>query len=269
MKPTKETTIAINTIATLAVATSVVMAATFILFYYLDTSTGIKDAWSTIASFFGGFATLTAAYIASKLFNDWKEEKKYELENNLLTKILSEIRPIYVELLRIRSDSNNLKSININLIVKTDYISRNNLDLFTSTLGFFPSIKAYCIIKNDDELLKLYDKFDAHCYCFISFYKILFLNKYRTYYHKFIHTNNALGLPSLEHYDIFRPYSDNRKDDLVIDIKEVLQVFKTNALEAVIGDNSTLTTYDEWLNETIEHLKEIEDLCIDRLKVPD
>ncbi|MDR3029936.1 MAG: hypothetical protein LBV35_15980 [Acinetobacter sp.] len=259
----------LNIFAIMFVVLIFIMALTFIIFHFQDASTSLKDAWSTTASFFGGFATLTAAYIGSKLFNDWKEEKKYELENNLLTKILSEIKPIYVELLRIRSDSNNLKSININLIVKTDYISKNNLDLFSSTLSFFPSIKAYCTIKNDDELLKLYDKFDAHCYCFISFYKILFLNKYRTYYYKYMHTNNALGLPSLEHYDIFRPYPDKRKEDLAIDIEEVLQVFKTNALEAVIGDNSTLTTYDEWLNETIEHLQEIEDLCIDRLKVPD
>lgn len=79
MKPTKETTIAINTIATLAVATFVVMGSTFILFYYLDSATGIKDAWSTIASFFGGFATLTAAYIASRLFNDWKEQHNLQI----------------------------------------------------------------------------------------------------------------------------------------------------------------------------------------------
>lgn len=79
MKPTKETTIAINTIATLAVATFVVMGATFILFYYLDSATGIKDAWSTIAGFFGGFATLTAAYIASRLFNDWKEQHNLQI----------------------------------------------------------------------------------------------------------------------------------------------------------------------------------------------
>lgn len=32
----------------------------------------IKDSFSTTAGFFGGIATLVAAYIASRLFNDWK-----------------------------------------------------------------------------------------------------------------------------------------------------------------------------------------------------
>ncbi|MCF0265465.1 hypothetical protein KW868_13495 [Acinetobacter guillouiae] len=98
MKLTKETAIAINTIATLAVATSVVMAATFILFYYLNSSTGIKDAWSTIASFFGGFTTLTAAYIASKLFNDWRDEQAYLLAKELSLEIWTEFDSLYMEL---------------------------------------------------------------------------------------------------------------------------------------------------------------------------
>lgn len=86
MKPTKETTIAINTIATLVVAASVLMAATFILFYYLDSSTGIKDAWSTIAGFFGGFATLTAAYIASILFNRWEDQHNIQVNSEFIMK---------------------------------------------------------------------------------------------------------------------------------------------------------------------------------------
>ena len=43
----------------------------------------LKDALSITASFFGGLATLTAAYIASRLFNDWKEQKKYEVPYSL------------------------------------------------------------------------------------------------------------------------------------------------------------------------------------------
>lgn len=51
-------------------------------FMFLDadpTDQPLKDSLAITASFFGGFATLTAAYIASKLFNDWRDEKEYEL----------------------------------------------------------------------------------------------------------------------------------------------------------------------------------------------
>ncbi|MBJ8552668.1 hypothetical protein [Acinetobacter bereziniae] len=55
----------------------------FVLSDSLPSSQPLKDALSITASFFGGFATLTAAYIASKLFNDWREQKKYEIISNL------------------------------------------------------------------------------------------------------------------------------------------------------------------------------------------
>ena len=38
----------------------------------------LKEALSITASFFGGFATLTAAYIASRLFNDWKDQQRHQ-----------------------------------------------------------------------------------------------------------------------------------------------------------------------------------------------
>ncbi|UOH16900.1 hypothetical protein [Acinetobacter sp. NyZ410] len=42
----------------------------------------LKEALSITASFFGGFATLTAAFIASKLFNDWKDQHNKQIINN-------------------------------------------------------------------------------------------------------------------------------------------------------------------------------------------
>lgn len=45
-------------------------------FMFLDTTPTrqpLKDSLSITASFFGGFATLTAAFIASRLFNDWRD----------------------------------------------------------------------------------------------------------------------------------------------------------------------------------------------------
>ena len=51
----------------------------FILLDTKPTEQPLKDALSITASFFGGFATLTAAYIASKLFNNWKEQHNLQI----------------------------------------------------------------------------------------------------------------------------------------------------------------------------------------------
>lgn len=57
---------------------------TFWIFYTYSTSpAAAKDALSTTAGFFGGVATLWAACIATYLFNDWREQKKYVLVSTL------------------------------------------------------------------------------------------------------------------------------------------------------------------------------------------
>lgn len=48
-------------------------ASAWILFEFKGSSTSLKDTWSIVSSLFGGAATLVAAYIASLLFNDWRE----------------------------------------------------------------------------------------------------------------------------------------------------------------------------------------------------
>lgn len=49
----------------------------------------LKDSLSTASSFFGGITTLTAAYIASRLFNDWKIQHNKNLEKEAIFKTLS------------------------------------------------------------------------------------------------------------------------------------------------------------------------------------
>lgn len=55
----------------------------FVLADTKPTDQPLKDALAITASFFGGFATLTAAYVASRLFNDWREQKKYDIISQL------------------------------------------------------------------------------------------------------------------------------------------------------------------------------------------
>ena len=54
-----------------------------ILYFYWGDTTAVKDSLSTIAGFFGGFATLGAAIIAAYLFNDWRDQHNKTVENEL------------------------------------------------------------------------------------------------------------------------------------------------------------------------------------------
>lgn len=50
----------------------------------------LKDALSITASFFGGFATLTAAYIGSKLFNKWQDQHNKDVWNKFVFEVLDQ-----------------------------------------------------------------------------------------------------------------------------------------------------------------------------------
>lgn len=68
--------------STVILATIFAVVFLFALIFYLYSSisgislNNLKDALSMTASFFGGIATLVAAYVAAKLFNDWKEQER-------------------------------------------------------------------------------------------------------------------------------------------------------------------------------------------------
>lgn len=66
----------INALVITVIATLFFFALTFILFNFLKIETSLKEAWETLGSFFGGITTLVAAYVASRLFNDWKEQER-------------------------------------------------------------------------------------------------------------------------------------------------------------------------------------------------
>lgn len=249
---------------------------TIILFgfiYYLlskdQSNSVIKDSLSLIAGFFGGISTLAAAYVATFLFNDWRDEKNYDLENSLLTNILIDLKPIYVELHKIRSDSNNLKKIDDFLIIKTDYLERERIDIYKSIISLFPNIKIYSEIKKDDTLINLYHSFDKHCFIMDDFYRDLFFKKYQRYYdltEEVNSINKGVSSNSKRNYDIYRPYSENRKDSLRIEIAEILRFFEEDELVAIIDNKPQNTTYETWLNETIKFHDEIRDYCISHLK---
>lgn len=67
----------------LGITFSILLLFGLIFYMYFDPRTGytaaLNQSFTITASLFGGVTTLVAAYIASQLFDDWKDEKEYEL----------------------------------------------------------------------------------------------------------------------------------------------------------------------------------------------
>lgn len=52
-----------------------------------QTLSTLKDSLSTTSGFFGGIATLVAAYIASKLFNRWEDQHNKQVNSDFIMKL--------------------------------------------------------------------------------------------------------------------------------------------------------------------------------------
>ena len=64
----------------LATSFATIFLFAFIFYLYGGERSALEDALSMTASFFGGIATLVAAYVATQLFNDWRVVKQYEIK---------------------------------------------------------------------------------------------------------------------------------------------------------------------------------------------
>lgn len=67
----------------------------WVLYFHAGSSNAVSAALNTLGGYFGGIATLWAAVVAACLFNDWKVQKKYELEKEYIEKFSSYIFEIY------------------------------------------------------------------------------------------------------------------------------------------------------------------------------
>jgi hypothetical protein len=118
----------------------------------------LKDALSITASFFGGFATLTAAYIASRLFNDWRAEYNKITESEYLKLALKYIREIQTIERQCRiaiKQSNTTIKYGILGRVKNDVLDSNNNKLVQILLE-------YCTLLNDNNLKSVVKSYENY-----------------------------------------------------------------------------------------------------------
>lgn len=102
-----------NVIATCILILLFLLAFTWIFFDFYNTSSSLKDSLSIVSSLFGGIATLAAAYIASKLFNDWKEQHNKQVDSDFIMKL-------YDCLFEMRQSSTNCVGFMRDFIAKKD-----------------------------------------------------------------------------------------------------------------------------------------------------
>lgn len=123
---------------TIAICTLYLFALIFYMLLNVDpkTATVLKDSLTLTSSFFGGIATLVATYIATKLFNDWRDEKIFLIlkdKIDLANKIIEEMNDdLYVIQTKKFSTINNIRRSFYDLyeIILSLNINSEDIDLY-------------------------------------------------------------------------------------------------------------------------------------------
>lgn len=95
-------------VQTAIIVCSVLMIPIFSFAYYLYSQTDLKlfevldKSFGVTAGLFGGAATLTAAYIASLLFNDWRHAHNMSVDTQMCLKGFDFIQNLDIKLMNIR-----------------------------------------------------------------------------------------------------------------------------------------------------------------------
>ncbi|MDC4912242.1 hypothetical protein OHW08_15095 [Acinetobacter baumannii] len=90
------------------------------LYSYNKIDQPLKEAWSLTISMLSALATIGAAIIAATLFNDWKEQEKYNQKNESINKVIASAEDL--EKL-INSMKIPLSQFNVKMIKKEAFFS--------------------------------------------------------------------------------------------------------------------------------------------------
>lgn len=97
----------INPLALSVVGGVSIFAATYILFWVLflcfDSPNAAREAINVLGSYFGGVATLWAAFIAAYLFNDWRAENKAVFIQKFYYDLRGEVFLLYESYLKLKT----------------------------------------------------------------------------------------------------------------------------------------------------------------------
>lgn len=157
----------INTFGRISYLTVIFFLFTFILFIQNDVNDPLKESWIAGISFLSVLSTLGAAYIASSLFNDWREQPKLEIKIKLnknkahLVDIIVELRTgNYNPLI----SATNFEELNIKL---NDFNKTTNeltylIDEYVITIGNHQHDKQSSIYENIKTITQELPKYPSY-----------------------------------------------------------------------------------------------------------
>lgn len=175
----KSNAVAFSVFVAVIISVFLVFSIFGILYFYWGDVSAVKDSFSTVAGFFGGFATLGAAVIAGYLFNGWKDQHNKNIDAQMCMKTFDLFQSFEFELLEIRTfamyflnspvkihlyDQFNANLDRLNKLADETTIVLSNLGYFIPASHFDTKFKPQFnnLLEDLESYIETYDKVFRH-----------------------------------------------------------------------------------------------------------
>ncbi len=252
----------------LATSFATIFLFAFIFYLYGGERSVLEDALSMTASFFGGIATLVAAYLATQLFNDWRVEKNYDLENQYLSNIVIGLRDIYAELLEMQDNSKQINEIPNKIVSYSSYLHRSRFDIKSALNKLDADVLIYSRLLNDKEIFGLLESLKAYCYSFENQYNQLINKYYRDYLNKLNDYFSATQMVNMDYKDktsYERVYIEDERRFLSNEIREIKKFFCLHKSCNINGEKISID-FLKLADCSVETINKFQDACIKNLR---
>lgn len=137
---------------------------------------------SVISNFFVWSATLYAPVLVILLINSWKVQKDFELRKELALNTLNDLRPIFVELIELRTILYNISNTSNQLVLYKKYLDREYLNLSTKIFECYSNIEVLNTLYKSKGFNELYTSLEKHCIDLNINFTYLTKTLYKNYY---------------------------------------------------------------------------------------
>lgn len=236
--------------------------------FYSQTNLGFSEvldkSFSVSIGFFGGAATLATAYIATLLFNDWRDPANYTTTKEQILEATGVLSQVKFKLNTMQDNLRTLNKINNFLIFNEELLVYDKEDLHKK---FFEIVKNIRFI--DETMFEEFARINHH-YIYCEIFYILIIKEYKKYF-DYIAKNQTTIRKEIE---IFPPKSygyygfDQSK---VVSLSSLKRVLDRPVGFSTKGKNSyeeefTFKDLPTMIIETTEKIEKFEKKLIAKLK---
>lgn len=218
----------------------------------LSISILMKKWFDMDGDYLSAFATLAAAMVAAYLFNDWRDQERYNSTKEHVLKIFGVTARMRFRFNKIQEMTIELKRSDMFVVLNEDFLNYDE-SLQEVIFGITPNVKFI----NNNEILDLFYDLERH-YRYLEYFKIWCQQEYEKYYFE-LTNNQGVDLKSVDviQYHTYQHYKVANKNysDGLIKILNRPVGYKVQS-----GDSFSLCSY-----KNIEHMAKESTSLVDSL----